>query len=148
MTATLTALVEAVRAEMAGISGVVAQGGATLTEGIVDIPTIQITPESGEGAYHSRTDRNTFGKGLALRQWVINVDVYARQRSHIAEDMAAVTTQADAVIARLDAKATSPSFGVSGVHTWHYTWQRVVFTYGSTEARYAGIRFVLTFLCR
>lgn len=146
--ATLAALIEAVRATMATVSpSVVAQAGSRLTEAIVE-PTIQIIPDSGEGAYQSRTDRTTFSKGLALRQWEINVDVYVRQRSDAGEDMAAVIALADAIIAKLDEQTTSPAFGVVGVHTWHYRWQRVTFVYGDAQTPYVGIRFVLTFMCR
>jgi len=144
MTATNSALVTAVAAEMAEITSATVQSGASLTEGINDTLTIQVYPESGESAHNSRTDRNTFGKGLELRRRIVHIDVYARARAHIGEDMVAVTSAADDVEAKLNEQQSSPPFGVAGVKTWHYTWQRVIFSYGGVE--YVGIRFVLTFV--
>lgn len=143
----LTDLVEGVRADLAAYSGVnVAQGGSSVTEGIHDEYTVQVTPEMGEESHKSGTDRATFGKGTSTERIVLNIDVYARQRSNIGEDMAAVITAADVVRSFLKESITEPLFGVTGVLTLHWTWQRVLFTYNKVE--HVGIRFVLTFVCK
>ena len=50
------------------------------------------------------------------------------------------------MLAVLDAQDSTPAFGVDGVHTFHYTWERVTFVYGNPETRYAGVRFTLSFM--
>ena len=146
MKITLYNLTEAVRATLAAVTAVSrATANETLTEGIVDYPLVQVYPESGEASRASRTDRTTFGGGLRQHIARLNVDVYVQQRAHIGEDMAAVATVADAIIAKFEQQQNHPLFGAEGIEAFRWTWERVTFVYGDPETRFAGIRFRLEF---
>lgn len=139
-------LVEAVKGKVAGISGAVATANATMREGIADKRTIQVYPSAFEGATAgSRNDRNTFGAGLQLRRYTVKIDVYSRPRSQLGEDIEAATKDAYSVIGILEAQDSSPAFGLSGVHTFHWTGTLGILPYGGVE--YWGSQFTLTFLC-
>lgn len=115
-----------------------------LTENIPDVPLIQVYPETGQTDARSNTDRTTFRAGVRVSDVVVNVDVYARQRSHIGEDMAAVMLYMDEVINVLEAQKTSPYFNTHAIKAFSWTWQRTTFAYGDPATNYVGIRFVLT----
>lgn len=147
MSVQLATLIEAIRDDLASATGVkLSTGYDTLTEGINEWPLVQVLPDSGETAHRSGTERTTFGAVLREERVVIHVDVYARQRSNAADDMAAVVDAADAIKARLELQTTTPPFGVAGVDAWHWSWQYVSFVYGEAPVSYMGIRFRLTFI--
>lgn len=139
------ALVEAIKDTLAEAEGVArAQAHETLTDGMTDWPTVQVTWERTEADFTSRTDRSTFGAGLRQKQVTVHVDVYVRQRALIGEDMAAVAAVADAIEDVLDAQRAKPFFGLAAIRAFKWTSERVTFAYGDPELRFAGARFVLT----
>lgn len=145
MTITIYDTAEAIRSTLADAVDR-AQANESLTDGMNDLTALQVYFERLETSYGGRTDRVTFGGGVRRNQWVFTVDVYARQRSHIGEDMAAVANVADAVNDELEAQAGGTLFGLTGIKTFHWTAERVIFVYGDPETRYAGIRYTLTLI--
>lgn len=138
-------LVAAVRTQMATITNAVATANLTMNEGIADQRTIQVYGSAFEGAHQSRTDRNTFTGGLNLKRYTVKVDVYSRPRSQLGEDISAAENDVYSVIAILEAQATSPAFGLSGVHTFHWSGTMGILTYGGVE--WWGSQFTLEFMC-
>lgn len=121
------------------------QANEALQDGMQDALTIQIYPEEIIGDAKTRSDRMTMGAKVRQTDLVFNVDVYARQRSHIGEDMKAVADAADAVIAVLEGQDATPPFSLAGLKTFHWRASRVIFEYGDPQTRYVGLRFTLTF---
>lgn len=145
MTLTFTELVEGIRSTLAEVTEVAqAQGGTTVTDGMNDLPALQVYLDSFEQAHRSGTDRTTFRGGIRETTIDINVDVYARQRSHIGEDMAAVHSIADAIQAKLEEQDTAPFFGLTELKSFRYRGERVTFVYGDTQISYAGLRIVIS----
>ena len=69
-----------------------------LTEGMHDVPSIQIYPEGCENvATESGTQFTTFKGGVIQETLIWHVDYYARQRSHIGEDMEALVDGVDEI---------------------------------------------------
>ena len=113
-----------------------------LTEGIHDLPLLQVYPESGSQDPAGATDRTTFGAGVRQTEFVIHADYYARQRSHIGEDMAALVDGIDAMQDELE-KQNGTRFGFDDSNlAFRWEWTRVQFTYN--EANYMGARFIIT----
>ena len=117
-----------------------------LTEGVHagDLPLLQIYPDSGEADIESGTDRSTFRAGIRQTQFIIVADLYARQRSHIGEDMHALVDSIDAIIAVLEAQDTKDYFGQDGIQAFRWRFERVTFMYGDPQIPYVGARFYLT----
>lgn len=118
-----------------------------LTEGINDEKILQIYPEeetvvsSGSG-----TQKLTFGSTPFIdEEIVIHADYYARQRSHIGEDMDLLVTGIDAIRANLKTQNCPNPFDLTGIANFQWSWRRVVFEYGSqgSEVKYIGARFRL-----
>lgn len=117
-----------------------------LKENIPDLPLLQIYPQSFQGAVAgSQNDRNTFKAGVRTQEQVWFVDVYARQRSYIGEDMQKVVELSDAVIQVLERQNEKPYFGQVGIQGFRWQGERVTFSYGDPEQKYVGVRFTLTF---
>ena len=66
-----------------------------LTESMNDWPTLQVYPDQNAVDAQQGTDRATFQGGIRVKDYVIFADLYARQRSDIAEDMSAVVDAID-----------------------------------------------------
>lgn len=113
-----------------------------LTEGIQDLPTLQVYPESGIQSAGSSTDRFTMRGGIRQTEFVINADYYARQRSHIGEDMEALVDGIDAITDVLEGQDEKPYFGLSGIMAFSWRWDRVTFIYA--DIQYMGARFAIT----
>lgn len=112
-----------------------------LTEGMNDTPTIQVYPESCDPvSSDSGTQTFTFQSGVIQETHVVHVDYYARQRSHLGEDMAALVVGLDAICTAIEA-AGCPPFGLEGIKNFQWSWSRVLFDYGAVS--YVGARFVL-----
>lgn len=112
-----------------------------LTEGMQDTPAIQVYPESGDPvSADSETQTFTMRAGVIQAVHVIHVDYYARQRSHIGEDMAALVAGLDEIYDALES-AGCPPFGLEGVKSYTWSWQRSAFEYGGVL--YMGARFTL-----
>ena len=141
-------LVAAVRTAVSAITDSVATANLTMNEGIADKRTIQVYLSEFEGAQGSQTDRNTFGKAssaaLRKRKYTVKIDIYSRPKSQLGEDISAAENDAYSVIGILEAQDDNPPFGLSGVHTFHWTGKAGVFTY--TKVEYWGSQFTLEFM--
>jgi hypothetical protein len=116
-----------------------------LTEGIgsADTPLLQVYPEAcGPVSLGSETDKLTLGGSPPHRreQYTIHADYYARQRSHIAEDMEALVDGIDAMTDVLEDQGCPP-FDLDGISSFQWSWRRVVFPYAGAE--YMGARFTI-----
>jgi len=120
-----------------------------LTEGMNTLPGAQIYPESGDCDAATETDRTTFVDaatgvpGVRQAEVMVRVDVYARQRSQLAEDWDTAVDLLDAVYDQLETQGDCPLFGLTGIRSYRFTWQRVVFEYATIA--YTGFRFELFF---
>lgn len=125
------------------LAGVRVDTMETMTEGANDYPLVQVYPELIEGDISSEsTNRTSFQGQIQQVQLQVNVDVFARQRSHIAEDMVALVNISDGVVSCLQAQ-TKPLFGLDGLRGFRWRGERVTFEY--SETAFVGMRFQLTF---
>jgi len=116
-----------------------------LSDGVQDTPLLQVYPENGLQSAGGATDRHTFGGGgdpARQTELTIHADYYARQRSHIGEDMAALVNGIDALQDVLEGQDQKPYFGLEGIRAFSWRWDRVVFEYAGVQ--YMGARFILT----
>ncbi len=131
-------------------SGVVQKPGE-LSEGIVEAPTVQVYPdEASPITLSGQTERTSFGtpdheKMKRQTDFIIHIDLYARQRKAIGEDMAALINLIDPIIAKMEEQSVAPFFGIDGVRAFSWTSQRVTFIYGDAQVPYIGWRWILTF---
>jgi len=154
MAVTLMELVNAVRDTLAtaeGLKGAWSQAEADIKESIPpgDLPLLQVYLATGETSKDSNTDRITFSSGVSpynpIRHFdaLIRVDVYARQRSYMEEDLRASLIIANAVYNVLDTQNLAPYFGHDGIKAFRFDMQFVNFVYGSQPENYTGYRFEL-----
>ena len=115
-----------------------------LTEAIQDLPTIQVYPEVETVDVNGTTDRTTLKVGTQHAQVVITIRTFARQRSHLADDMAAAVVCWDAVDTILEDVSTDclPFFDLTGIRAFNWTATFTPFTYANVT--YAGVEHVLT----
>ena len=114
-----------------------------LTEGINDENVLQIYPESGGPVSgNSETHKFTLGPDpVIIEDIVIHLDYYARQRSHLGEDMGQLVTGLDIIRTKIKEECTPCSiFGID-VKNFQWEWNRFVITYA--EADFVGVRFIL-----
>lgn len=119
-----------------------------LREGMNTRAVVQVYPETVDFVATNATDRITMGsvaqKPIRQKEFVFHVDVYARQRSHLGQDLAKVFAIVDPIITKLEAQDAKPYFGNQYIQAWHVSGERVSFKYGDAEVSYAGYRFVIT----
>jgi hypothetical protein len=113
-----------------------------LTEGINDPRVLQVYPEASEPiSDKSEIQQQTLGTDPVIAEAItIHADYYARQRSHIGEDMSQLVSGIDAIRASIKAQACD-NFGID-IKEFQWRWERVTFEYGSVQ--YAGARFYIT----
>jgi hypothetical protein len=124
----------------------VARGYDELEEGVADEKTLEIYWEgidlvSTDSQTHKFTLGNTQPVGVQ-EDITIRIDYYARQRSHIGEDMQATVVGTNAIRAKLKEQNRQP-FGLDDAHTFQWRAERV--TFERAGADYAGARFTLIF---
>lgn len=150
MAITLAQIVDAIEDTLDEATTLVrSQSYDELTEGIHDLPLLQVYPETQTGvSVGAETDRMTFGGAggeedtpARDKEYIIHADYYARQRSHIGEDMAALVNGIDAMENVLEAVNVKPYFSLEGIKAFSWFWTRVAFQYGDPQVRYVGARF-------
>lgn len=109
-----------------------------------DYPIIQVYPDAGIQSSQSNTDRRSFGAGVRQTELDIIVDLYAQQRTHLGEDMAALVGGIDALSTIFEAQDDLPYFGLAGIIAFQWRWERVTFIYGDAQLPYVGARFTIT----
>lgn len=126
---------------------IVSQNYDELTEGMNDPGVLQIYPES-EGLTDSlsgfgQTQQMTFGEdGLIQEEIIIHADYYAKQRANIGDDMAVLIPGIEAIRDKIK-EQKCPPFGLTGIRTFQWSWERTVWEYGQPELKYIGARFIL-----
>lgn len=114
-----------------------------LSEGVNDTPTLQVYIESfSVDAGGGSTDRTTMRGGVRQWDFLFHADVYARQRSHLGEDMAKVVALADELIDILEGQTVKPYFGYAPIKSFSYRCERV--TIEAAQHIYPGLRFYIT----
>jgi hypothetical protein len=116
-----------------------------LTEGIPDIPMLQVWPVSSNTDVTTGNDRKTFGAVRRVSLVTINADVYARQRSHIGEDMGALVPLITQIETILEAQTGgSVLFGLTDqIKAFRWRWEHVTFTSENDNYKYVGARFII-----
>ena len=71
----------------------------------------------------------------------IHSDLYARQRSNLAEDLTETIEMIDSIIDVLQEQEKPPFFGVAAIKAFSWSWRRA--THIRAGANYAGARFTL-----
>lgn len=145
MAITLAQICDAIESTLGAASTVaVSQSYNELTEGVHDFPLLQVYPEAGSQDPYGGTDRTTMQGGVRQTEFTIHADYYARQRSHIGENMDAVVDGVDALQVILDGQDHQPfGLGSSNV-SFRWEWTRALFTYGDPQLSYVGARFIIT----
>lgn len=114
-----------------------------LTEGVpsLDCPRIQVYPDSGTCDRRGDTDRTAFQSGVQQAEVIFLVDLYARVRSQLAEDMKEAIDVIDAIIDVLQEQERPPFFGIDGIKSFKWSWKRATLRYA--DQLYMGARFTL-----
>lgn len=149
MAITVKALTTAVRNTLATATVIaddqgVAHDVTQMKEGMPDRHTLQVYPTEGQTNVTGNTDRASFGAEVRHTETIIHADYYARQRSHLGEDLTAMVDGIDALIAVLETQKRAPLFGESDIKSFRWRWEYVTFVYGDPEVKYAGVRFFIT----
>lgn len=142
MAVNITAINTAITDTLANASGLTfTQDFDELTEGIVQVPLLQVYWNSTETDTFAQSDRTTFGKGVAQSLFVFHADLYAAQRMDIGQDMAALLPIVDAIHTVMDSQVSN-LFGLSTIKTLEQ-WRadQVTFEYAGFE--FVGARFVI-----
>jgi hypothetical protein len=115
-----------------------------LTEGMADTPNLQVYFVEEITDPTSTSAQTTFGAGVRQVEWTFHADLYARQRSHIGEDMGALLPLVDAIRDTLEAQTGPTYFGQAGIKAIkQWTARQVVFRYGEPDLPYIGTRFII-----
>lgn len=121
--------------------------GSDIKETIPETPAVQVYFQTKETVSPGGTDRLTLGGRAAASvirqtQLVIHVDVYAKQRANIGDEMAKLEALVDVVDAVMELQTGTPYFGIQGVKAYSYRAERVTFEYNKVD--YVGVRFFVT----
>lgn len=96
MAITLVQILDAINDTLGAAAGMArSESYDELTEGIHDLPMLQVYPESCEQDPSGAVDRTAFRGGVRQTYFMINADLYAQQRAHIGEDMAKLVAMLD-----------------------------------------------------
>ena len=114
-----------------------------LTDGMTDTPTLQVYWQRDTTDPQGMTSMTTFQTGVQQVDMVFHADLFARQRSHIGEDMSALYTVMQAVRETLEGEKTKPLFGLPGIQSFRWTTERVTFEYGDPLLPYVGARYTI-----
>jgi len=112
-----------------------------LSEGLQDMPLLQVYWEASMQSPPGGTDRYTFQGGVRQSWITIHADYYAQQRSHLGEDMEALVDGIDALTDVLEGQDLKPYFGLEGIKAFSWEATRVTFDYAGVL--YIAARFVI-----
>ncbi len=140
MTITIVEINTAIKDELAAATGLTfTQDFDELTEGMADTPTLQVYWSATGTDPTSGTSQSSFRGVQRQTRMTFWADLYARQRSDIGEDMAALLPLIDAIQTKLEEQRTS-RFGLEGIRAIEgWTGRLLVFDYA--DAKYVGARF-------
>jgi hypothetical protein len=144
MAITIGQICDAIESTLGAATGITrSESYDELTDGIHDLPMLQVYPNSGNQDAFTRTDRSTFRGGVRQTDIMIHADLYAQQRAHIGEDMKKLVDVIDAVTNVFEAQDVKPYFGLDGIGAFRWRWERVTFAYGDPQLTYVGARFYI-----
>ena len=123
---------------------VIAQSYDQITEGLQNTPTVQVLPDDSLVDAATDTDRTTFKGCIKHGTYRFSVTGYARQRSHVDEDMEASIRLWDALEFILEeegtdcisATGTCTFFGVAGIKGIAWSGR------GRVALEYAGAKYI------
>ncbi|MDZ4768357.1 MAG: hypothetical protein SGJ24_04450 [Chloroflexota bacterium] len=142
MSVSISAINTAIAETVGTATGIVrVQDVPDLTEGAHDLPLVQVYWQSSVTDDEGSTDRLTFGAGVRLTRLTYHADVYARQRSHLGEDVAKTLALAEAVQTVLERERGGAFFGLAGVKALRWSAERITIENGGTQ--YMGARFII-----
>ena len=145
MSVTIASICDAIESTLGAATGITrSQSYDELGESIQDVPLIQVYPEMLRGNATGETDRSSFRGTIRQTEVVIITDLYARQRSHMGEDMKALVNEIDAIIDVIEAQDTKPYFSEDGIKAFNWRGERVTFVYGDNQLPFVGMRFYFT----
>lgn len=141
MTITIVEINTAIKDELAAAMGLTfTQDFDELTEGMPDTPTLQVYWVTTRTDPTSGTAQSSFRGVQRQTRLTFWADLYARQRSHIEEDMGALLPLIDAIQTKLEEQRTS-RFGLEGIRAIEgWTGQMQIFE-DYAGAKYMGARF-------
>lgn len=144
MAITLVQILDAINDTLGAAAGMArSESYDELTEGIHDLPMLQVYPESCEQDPSGAVDRTAFRGGVRQTYFMINADLYAQQRAHIGEDMAKLVAMLDTMQDVFEEQDYPPYFGLDGIKAFSWGWKRTTFQYGEPLRKYVGARFAL-----
>lgn len=140
---TITAIAQAIEAEFAGVIDYT-QSVGEITEAIHDVPMLQVywwatEPVSAGG----NTPTMTFGGGQREIH-TFRVDLFAKVRSHIGEDLTSLHNEVQAMLVKLREQDNKPAgqFGLERVRNCQWAAQATEMIYA--QQTFAGARFTIT----
>ena len=145
---TTAAICDAVESVLGAVTGIVrSESYDELTEGIQDVPLLQVWPASGAPvSSDSGTHKFTLGgddSDFTIQETItIYADLWAKQRAHIGEDMSKLVGALDNICAELRKQDCDP-FDLEGLQSFQWSW--VVGTAEWAKQLYLRVRFTLVF---
>lgn len=112
-----------------------------ITESIQDLPLVQVYCERGTSDTRSQTDRSSMNAGVRVAGVTVYVDIYAKTRSNIGQDLKIAFEILNEIYDVLEMQNTKPFFGLPGIQDFSWTWERTTFEYAN--ANFAGIRVII-----
>jgi hypothetical protein len=145
MPVTLAELTDAVADTLADAASLGStQSYNEITEGAVDLPSLQVFPLSfAEDSSGGETDRKTFQAGVRVKDIGIRINVFAAIRQNLAENMTAYVTLMDELIDIIEAQDTKPYFGLEGIKSFRWNFEHVIFEHGAMKIVGAQLDIVL-----
>lgn len=145
MTTTIAQACKAIADTLSAATGLTyIQNYDTLKDGMQDWPTLQVYWDDLIQDPTGNADRSTFQAGVRDTVVTILADLYAQQRAHLGEDMAALIPLVDAIRAEFEKQDTKDYFSQHGMQAFQWQARRVTFTYGDPAVSYIGARFTIT----
>lgn len=145
MAVTLAQMNTAIETTLATAAGLTfSQDFNELTEGMQDTPTLQVYWAGHRVDPTSQAAQRSFGAAVREKSFTFHADLYAQQRAHIGEDMAALLPVADAIETVLETQQTRPYFGlaeIKAIEDWEA--RLIIFEYGDPALKYIGSRFII-----
>ena len=139
--ANLSELIDGIEATLAGAASVdVSQSYDELTESILETPLIQVYPASCPPVSKgSATQKYTLG-GSVRREYIIHADLFVCHRHYLPQDMRDFVNYVEEIDAILVGETDCNIFGVSGLGTFKWSWERAQFIYGGQK--YLGAKYI------
>jgi len=145
-TVTLDSIVDAIETTLSAAASLQrSQTYDELSEGIPDLPLLQVWPVSGNTDAISTNDRTSFGGVRRVGFYTIHADAYAQQRAHLGEDMAKLVPLITEIETILEAQTGPQYFGFDStqIKSFRWRWEHVTFTSEGDNYKYVGARFVI-----